>query len=60
MDNSDLDENNLNYLNEEISNYDMFEEDYQDSPKFKAENYLSKTKPAENENINTMTYDIPW
>ena len=50
-DNSALDENNLNYLNQEISNYDIFEED---SPKI-TENYFKKSKRLDNE--YTVPYD---
>ena len=60
MNNSELDENNLQYLNEEISHYDVLEDDYQESPKFKFENYLSKTKQVENDYINKLGYDTAW
>lgn len=55
-DNSQLDENNLNYLNEEISNYDIFEDD---SPRFKTDNYLSKPKQTESEYFNPSNYEKP-
>jgi hypothetical protein len=47
---SGLDENNLNYLNEEISQYDILEDD---SPRLKGDLYFNNSKHVENEYMNT-------